>query len=56
MLLQGGIDSDRIKLALEPEAASIWCQQVHVGKAHAFNGIGSKYMVADLGGAYKRKP
>jgi len=39
-------------LALEPEAASIWCQQVDVGKQHAFNKTGSKYLVADLGGAY----
>ena len=51
MLCQGGVDDDRIKLALEPEAASIWCQQVHAGKELPFNMTGSKYMVADLGGA-----
>jgi len=38
-------------LALEPEAASIWCQQVDVGKQHVFNKTGCKYLVADLGGA-----
>ena len=52
LLCQGGIDDDRIKLTLEPEAASIWCQQLYGVKEHAFNRIGSKYMVADLGGAY----
>jgi len=52
LLCQGGIDDDRIQLALEPEVASIWCQQVHVGKELSFNRTGSKYMVADIGGAY----
>ena len=52
MLCQGGIDDDRIKLALEPEAASIWCQHDDAGKELPFNRTGSKYMVADLGGAF----
>jgi len=51
-LCQGGIDADRIKLALEPEAASIWCQHVDERKKHAHIKTGSKYMVADIGGAY----
>jgi len=34
--LFGGIESDQIKLSLEPEAASIWCQQVKVGKQLAY--------------------
>jgi len=38
-------------LALEPEAASIWCQQMDDEKQQAFNKTGSKYLVADLGGA-----
>ena len=50
--LKGGIDGDHIKLALEPEAASFWCQQVNVGKGLAFSKTGSKYMVVDLGGTY----
>jgi len=52
VLCQGGIDDDHIKLALEPEVASIWCQHVDAGKNHAIFGAGSKYMVADLGGAF----
>jgi len=44
--------SDHIKLSLEPEAASIWCQQVNVGKQLAFSQSGSKYMVVDLGGTF----
>jgi len=39
-------------LSLEPEAASIWCQQVNVGKQPAFCKTGNKYMVVDLGGAF----
>jgi len=49
---KGGIDGDHIKLALEPEAASIWCQQVNVGKGLEFSRTGSKYMVVDLGGKF----
>ena len=52
MLCQGGINDDRIKLALEPEAASIWCQQMDERKKHALTKTGSKCMVADIGGAY----
>jgi len=50
--LKGGIAGDHIKLSLEPEAASIWCQQVDVGKQPAFCKTGNKYMVVDLGGAF----
>ena len=50
--LKGGINGDHIKLALEPEAASIWCQQVNVEKGLAFSMTGNKYMVVDLGGTY----
>ena len=48
--LQGGIDGSHIKLALEPEAASIWCQHENINKETAFNKTGSKYMAVDLGG------
>uniref|UniRef100_K1PS94 Heat shock 70 kDa protein 12A n=1 Tax=Magallana gigas TaxID=29159 RepID=K1PS94_MAGGI len=54
--VDAGIKSDQLLIALEPEAASIYCQLMHleanenkrfflVGKE-----IGAKYMVIDLGG------
>ncbi|WAR11766.1 hypothetical protein MAR_025946 [Mya arenaria] len=46
-----GIDSDRIKLALEPEAASIWCQQINTSLKTDLSKTGSQYMVVDLGEA-----
>jgi len=52
LLLKGGIEKDHLKLALEPEAASVWCQQVEAGKKSVFCRTGSKYMVIDLGGMY----
>ncbi|XP_053384646.1 heat shock 70 kDa protein 12B-like [Mercenaria mercenaria] len=48
--IQSGMESSRIKLALEPEAASIWCQQVTTQAKQVLTGTGSKYMVIDLGG------
>ncbi|XP_045182072.2 heat shock 70 kDa protein 12A-like [Mercenaria mercenaria] len=47
---QADIDKDRLKLALEPEAASIWCQLVTTEAKGALSGSGTKYMVVDLGG------
>jgi len=52
LLTKGGIQEDHMKLALEPEAASVWCQQVEAGKKSVFCRTGSKYMVIDLGGMY----
>jgi len=51
VVFKGGIADDHIKLSLEPEAASIWCQHVNVGKQPSFCKTGNKYMVVDLGGA-----
>ncbi|WAR11815.1 HS12B-like protein, partial [Mya arenaria] len=45
-----GLDNDRIKLALEPEAASIWCQQIKTSLKTDLSKTGSQYMVVDLGG------
>lgn len=56
--LQAGIKSDQLTLALEPEAASIYCQYLYMeknqeGNTDAFQKLvdaKAKYMVADLGG------
>ena len=50
--VQGGIDGGQIKLALEPEAASIWCQHEGIDKKNDFNKTGNKYMTVDLGGTF----
>ena len=53
-LFQAGLESDQISIALESEAASIWCQNIplsaHGGRQCAINVPGTKYMVCDLGG------
>lgn len=53
--LKAGIRDDRLKLALEPEAASIYCQHIHVDRSTEQRGfgvsaVGTRYMVIDLGG------
>ncbi|WAR26408.1 HS12A-like protein [Mya arenaria] len=45
-----GIDETRVTLALEPEAASIWCETLDVDTRAALAGTGTQYMVIDLGG------
>ncbi|XP_052788705.1 heat shock 70 kDa protein 12A-like [Mya arenaria] len=45
-----GIDTSRLKLALEPEAASIWCESHSAEASIALAGTGTCYMVVDLGG------
>jgi len=52
ILLKGGIEGDHLKLVLEPEAASVWYQQLELGKKSAFCRTGSKYMVVDMGGKH----
>ncbi|XP_053399962.1 heat shock 70 kDa protein 12A-like [Mercenaria mercenaria] len=47
---QADIDTSRLKLAWEPEAASIWCQIIKTEAKCALSGDGTKYMVVDLGG------
>ena len=44
-----------MKLALEPEAASIYCQHIPVDRSQEKRGfgvsaVGTRYMVIDLGG------
>ncbi|VDI52483.1 Hypothetical predicted protein [Mytilus galloprovincialis] len=54
--VKAGIPEDSLKIALEPEAASIFCQYLPTKKLHgADEGFtmtepGAKYMVVDLGG------
>ncbi|XP_065932202.1 heat shock 70 kDa protein 12A-like [Magallana gigas] len=54
--VKAGIKSNQLSIALEPEAASIYCQLTHLestDKSRMFqpeNEIGAKYMVLDLGG------
>ncbi|KAK3099377.1 hypothetical protein FSP39_003542 [Pinctada imbricata] len=54
---QAGIDHEQLSIALEPEAASLYCMHIPVEKAsgdqdHAFGAFsaGSKYLVLDCGG------
>ncbi|XP_052819958.1 heat shock 70 kDa protein 12A-like [Mya arenaria] len=44
------IDPGRLKLALEPECASIWCETLGTDVKGAVAIAGSQYMVVDLGG------
>lgn len=56
--INAGIKSDQLTLALEPEAASIYCQYLYMERKDAANTDAfqklvdrkAKYMVADLGG------
>ncbi|XP_052780249.1 heat shock 70 kDa protein 12B-like [Mya arenaria] len=47
---EAGLDGTRVTLALEPEAASIWCDTLDVDTIAALAGTGTQYMVIDLGG------
>lgn len=53
--VEAGIDNDRLTIALEPEAASIYCQNLPTDKLQS-SGLfdvakaGTEYMVVDLGG------
>ncbi|KAH3833374.1 heat shock 70 kDa protein 12A-like [Dreissena polymorpha] len=50
--LQAGIQNDSLSIALEPEAASLFCMHVPVEKEAKFTpfAVGQKYMVVDIGG------
>lgn len=58
--LQAGINPSQLTLALEPEAASIYCQHMHLINTNGPSNVddtfkkiveeGKKYMVVDLGG------
>ena len=55
--LQAGISTDRLSLALEPEAASLFCKYVPTEKVTGARGAsiscfspGKKYLVLDAGG------
>lgn len=45
-----GFDTKRLRLALEPEAASIWCQIITDKAVTPLTKTGTQYMVIDLGG------
>ncbi|WAR26407.1 HS12A-like protein [Mya arenaria] len=47
---EAGLDGTRVKLALEPEAASIWCETLDVDTQAALARTGTQYMAIDLGG------
>ena len=61
-LLQGGIKTEQLKLALEPEAASVYCKTIPLERIQQMDEDnadrvdmgpflpGTKYMVLDLGG------
>lgn len=44
------MDQNRVRIALEPEAASIWCRNVDPSVNETLSESGKRYMVADLGG------
>ncbi|XP_052799277.1 uncharacterized protein LOC128230890 [Mya arenaria] len=48
--LEAGIKDNRLKLALEPEAASLWCIENSENARIAMAGTGTRNMVVDLGG------
>ena len=53
--LQAGIDGSNLSLALEPEAASLFCKFLPTEKIGGGSGVscfrpGSKYIVLDAGG------
>ncbi|XP_052760567.1 heat shock 70 kDa protein 12A-like [Mya arenaria] len=60
--IEAGVDPNRLKLALEPECASIWCETLDMDVKGAVAIQGSQYMVVDLGGGtadisvHERKP
>lgn len=58
-ILQAGIKGNKLTIALEPEAASIYCQELRTNRENkdniAFSETikkGMKYIVVDLGGNY----
>ncbi|XP_045161274.1 heat shock 70 kDa protein 12A-like [Mercenaria mercenaria] len=55
--VEAGITNDQLTIALEPEAASIWCQGLQTEVRRASNttdigisSVGTRYMIVDLGG------
>ena len=57
--LQAGINMDRLGIALEPEAASIYCRHLPIETSTnetklsiASLPVGTKYMILDAGGIH----
>ncbi|XP_061169392.1 heat shock 70 kDa protein 12A-like [Saccostrea echinata] len=53
--IEAGIKDNRLELALEPEAASVYCQRVplenlKLGTGKSITVSGARYLVADIGG------
>lgn len=51
LFIQAGISGDMLSLALEPEAASLFCCKRELGVIQI--PVGCKYMVLDLGGKHE---
>lgn len=56
-IIKAGIPGDQLEIALEPEAASIYCHLMHLDETQRDNTTNSfirepgvKYMVVDIGG------
>ena len=54
-MLQAGISKSRLMIALEPEAASLYCRYLPIKKGDEGNSLvsfqpGTKYIVLDAGG------
>ncbi|WAQ99101.1 HS12A-like protein, partial [Mya arenaria] len=47
---KAGIDSQQVGLALEPEAAAIWCQHIQTDVKGELSKPGTQFMVVDVGG------
>jgi len=64
MYLQAGIKHKQLSLALEPEAASMFCMKVPTIKTSTSDlsssikefDVGTRYMVLDIGGKEKLLP
>ena len=58
IIFQAGLSTENLTIALEPEAASLFCRQIPVEKSNQCKGSlssfkpGSKYMVLDAGGRF----
>ena len=53
VMFQAGIKRKNLAIALESEAASVWCQTIPLDKSQAtVSKKGTKYMTCDLGGKH----
>ena len=52
VLIKAGITNDQLLIALEPEAASLFCRYLPEATGADVFKSDSKYMIIDLGGIY----